>query len=114
MSQELGPPRITDEDLVSSAPAVRALMVSRLEQLYGPVERALEQDKLGLMPVDPRLLEIGLRVIKEESLIYKIHKPPILTQEDDQLELGEGVDRRALAEERLQEIEARLKKQSPQ
>lgn len=110
---ELGIPRITDEDLVSSAPAVRALLVARLESMYGPVERALEQDRQGLGPVDPRLLEIGLRIVKEEGLIYKLARPPVLSQDEEVAELGEGVDRRSMVESRLQEIEARLKKQSP-
>lgn len=107
-SKAVGVPRITDEDLVSSGPAVRALLVSRLEQLWKPVERALEADNEGLMPADPRLLEFGRQVVKDEAALYRLSRPPVVAEEEDEV-LGEGVDRRALVESRLQEIEAKLR-----
>ena len=110
--QSIGVPRITDEDLVASAPAVRALLVNRLEQLWRPVEAALQRDREseGMLPVDPRLLEIGLRVVKDEAALYRLSRPPVLGDDaSDQDALGPGVDRRALVEAQLVEREERLR-----
>ena len=103
----MGVPRITDEDLVNSAPAVRALLIGRLERLYEPVARALDNDRSDLSPIDPRMMEIGLRICKEEALLYRLDKPPTIAVEDEPV--GDGMDKRALVEVRLQEIEDRLR-----
>lgn len=107
-SKTVGVRRITDEDLISSGPAVRALLVARLEQLWKPVERALEADNAGLMPADPRLLEFGRQVVKDEAALYRLARPPVVAEVEEEV-LGEGVDRRALVESRLQEIEQKLR-----
>lgn len=107
--KRIGLPQITDEDLVASGPSVRALLVGRLERLWRPVEFALNAHDEGLGPVDPRLLEIGLRVIKDEAALYRLARPPVLGDESGEPELGAGVDRRALVMGQLEEREARLR-----
>lgn len=103
--------QITEEDVVASGPRVRALLVSRLEALYEPVRVRLEQDKQGLQPIDPRMLEIGLRVLKDEAQLYRLTRPPMTAPQDEVEELGAGVDRRALVESHLAEIEQKLRDQ---
>lgn len=108
---QVGPMRITDEDLVASAPAVRALLVARLEKMWAPVEAALEQSAAvgGAIPPDPRLLEIGLRIVRDEATLYRLAKPPQLADTGDADEIGPGVDRRAMIEATLVEREERLR-----
>lgn len=105
----IGPPRITDEDLANSAPTVRALLVGRLEEMWRPVARHLEDAHQGLAPADPRMLEIGLRIVKEESLLYRLARPPVVSEQDED-PIGAGVDRRALVEGALVEIEKKLQR----
>lgn len=104
----IGPPKITDEDLAASAPTVRALLVGRLEAMWVPIQQALDDGKAGLGPPDPRMLEIGLRIVKEESTLYRLLRPPTLVEQDEEM-LGPGVDRAALVEAHLVEIEQRIK-----
>ena len=105
----MGPQQITEEDVAASAPRVRALLVARLEAMWEPVRVRLEQDKDGEFPMDPRLLEIGLRIVKEEAMHYRLFRPPAAEREDDEPVLGAGVDRAALLESKLVEVESRLR-----
>lgn len=107
----VGPLRITDEDIAESGPAVRALLVARLEQLWKPVEMRLDMEKDGSMPMDPRMMEIGVRICKELAGHYRLARPPLATPEEDTDLLGPGVDRAALVEQKLSEIEARIRSQ---
>ena len=106
----IGPPRITDEDLANSAPTVRALLVGRLEEMWRPVARHLEDAHQGLTVPDPRMLEIGLRIVKEESLLYRLARPPVLNDQPEEDAISAGVDRRALVEGTLVEIEKKLQR----
>lgn len=101
----IGPMRITDEDLVSAGPTVRALLVARLEALFRPVQRHMDEVEAGLGVADPRLLEFGRQVVKDEATLYRLARPPVLADTGDTELPGEGVDRRALVESRLSEIE---------
>lgn len=98
-------PQITDEDLASSKAAVRALVVARLEQLWRPISDHLK--KVSDFPPDPRLLEIGLRITKDLSLMYQLQRPVKEPEEEETEEIGGGVDRRALVEQTLVELEAK-------
>lgn len=100
----IGPMQITEEDLASSAPTVRALLVARLEQLWSAVHVHLLRDGDGA-PVDPRMLEIGLRIVKEESLLYRLQRPPALSLDEDDDIVGGGVDRRAVVAASLDALE---------
>lgn len=103
-------PQITDEDLIRSAPTVRALLVGRLEAMWRPIEAALQVAQDPALPVDPRLLEIGIRVVEKEAALYGITRPrPVAPEEEPELGLDPAVDRRAMVEGRLAEIEKRLR-----
>ena len=105
-------PQITDEDLIRSAPSVRALLVGRLEALYRPVQNALAVADDPALPVDPRLLEIGIRIVDKLSTLYGISRPrPAVPDEEPDEGLDPAVDRRALIEEKLVEIERRAREQ---
>lgn len=106
----VGMPQITEADLAESGPRVRALMVARLEALWAPVNARLQLDGAGEQPIDPRLLEIGLRIVKEEALIYRLARPPAVAEEEAD-EPGAGVDRAAMVELKLQAIEEKLRAQ---
>lgn len=107
-------PQISDEDIVASAPRVRHLLISRLESLWEPVRVALLRDKGegdSLAPIDPRLLELGLRIVKEEAGIYGIAKPTRLPATEDEDEGMPAPVKRAAIMDRLEEIEDRLRNQ---
>ena len=106
----VGMPQITETDLVASAPRVRALMVARLEALWAPVNARLQLDGGGEQPIDPRLLEIGLRIVKEEALIYRLGRVPSTVEEEDG-DPAPGVDRAAMIDAKLQEIENKMRDQ---
>lgn len=102
-------PRITDEDLEASRATVRALLVGRYEALWRPVQNALAVAEDPALPVDPRLLELGIRINKELSTLYGLTSRRIPPPEDEPDEgLDPSVDRRAMIEERLMEIERRV------
>lgn len=102
--------QITDEDMLASRSAVRALQIARLESMWEPVRVRLQQDEQGA-PIDPRLLEIGLRIVKEEAMIYGLYRPAPPKQEDEDEQLGAGVDRAAEIARQLDAIEARRNQQ---
>lgn len=107
----LGPLQITEEDVQESAPRVRALLVARLESMWEPVRVTLLRDADAERPIDPRMLEIGLRICKELGLHYRLYRPPVTKVEEDDDPLGPGVDRAALIEDQLQEIENKMRSQ---
>jgi hypothetical protein len=100
-------PEINEEQLVASQPRVRALIVTRIEQLWQPIDRQLDMDRDGIRPADPRLLEIGRGLMKDLAVVYRLGRnlQPI-EEEEDNLPI---VDRAAMAEQKLAEIEARLR-----
>lgn len=101
--------QITEQDVVESGPRVRALLVSRYEAAWDPIKDHLSQVKDGLMPPDARLLEIGLRILKDEAQLYRLTRAPVAQEQEEQEDLGAGVDRRALVESHLAEIEQKLR-----
>lgn len=107
---ELGRFEITEQDVEASKPRVRALIVGRLEALQVPITQHLSLVAEGLERPDPRMLEIGLRLSKELALQYRLGRLPTST-EDEAEEPGAGVDRAAVIEARLVEIEAKYKGQ---
>lgn len=110
MTHELGPaPReITEEQLQQDGPRVRALAIQRLELVISVVERRIRDDVDGTRPIDPRFLEIGLRAIKDETLIYRLSKvpPPVEEEEDPSIQ---AIDRSALVLDMLESVEARIR-----
>lgn len=113
MQPDAQPPavlQITEEDVQESAPRVRALLVARLESMWEPVRVTLLRDA-DAQPIDPRMLEIGLRICKELGLHYRLYRPPVVKADDEDDPLGPGVDRASLIEDQLQEIEAKMRSQ---
>jgi len=110
MTYELGPaPReINEEQLLEDGPRVRALAIQRLELVWSVTESRIRADLDGTRPVDPRFLEIGLRAIKDETLLYRLSKtpPPVEEEEDPSLQ---AIDRVDLVNRYLETVEARIK-----
>lgn len=109
MSQELsgsGAFEIGEDDLILAQPKVRALQVQRLEQLWDVVHRRLDEAEQGQVAHDPRFLEIGIRILKEEALIYRLAKPAPAVEEEEDPEVV-GVNRLALINSQLDELEAK-------
>ena len=101
-------PEITEENLVNDQPRVRALIVTRLEQLWQPVDKQLQMDLEGLRPADPRLLEIGRGLMKDLAGLYRLGRTVVVVDDDGVDDLP-VIDRAAMVEEKLSQIEARLK-----
>ena len=110
MTYELGPaPReISEEQLVEDGPRVRALAIQRLELVWSVIEGRIRADLDGTRRVDPRDLEIGLRAVKDETLIYRLAKTPVPVEEEEDLEI-QAVDRVDLVTRYLESVEARIK-----
>lgn len=103
-----GPPAITEDDLVDSQPRVRALLVHRYEQLWERVQVRIDLDKEGVQPIDPRMLEIGRGILKDEAGIYRMGSKPVVAV-DEPDELTQGIDRVAIIEAQMAVIEEKLR-----
>lgn len=95
-------PQIDDEKIAESQPRVRFLMLQRMEQIWAQVEDHLDPDK----GVDPRWAEIGVRLLDRYSKLYRLDKP--VARDEDEDDLGAGVDRGAIVLAQLKEIEEKL------
>lgn len=112
MNQDLGPagpPEIGEAQLIESAPRVRALTIKRYEQIWSIVETEIKEAQELLKPMDPRLLEIGIRVLKEETALYRLGRPPLATEEEE--DPIHAIDPRTQVLAELAELEARNKEQ---
>lgn len=108
-SLEPGPkfPEIGEDELADAAPRVRAQTIGRLEDLYRVVKGQIEGAETGERPLDPRYLEIGIRILKEESLLYRLTKPPAAREDDD--DPAHVFDPAEQVRAQLLELEARAK-----
>lgn len=107
--QELGPgrmPEITEENLVESQARMRAELLRRYELMWAVVEGRIADDRDEVRPLDPRLLEIGKGILMQESVLFRLGKPPTLVEEDPDAELT-VVDRRELVAASLDELAAK-------
>lgn len=103
-------PEITDDDVVASRARVRALLVSRLEAKYQVVSRAIRDAETMGIPPDPRLLEIGIRIDKEMSLLYGLQKPaPVSADDEPKDQLGNGIEKRDAVLLELTRLEERIR-----
>lgn len=109
--EAVGPLQITDDDIDEARPRVRALLIARFEALWQPVRVRLSQDSDGQIPIDPRLLEIGIRINKELGLLYRMYRPPAPRAEDDEEEGAGIIDRAAEVDRQLLELENKLRSQ---
>ena len=112
---ELGPgarmPEITEENLVESQARMRAELLRRSELMWAVIEGRVEDDRNEVRPIDPRLLEIGKGILKEEALLFRLSKPPTVVEEDSDAELT-AVDRRELVSASLDELAAKREAQA--
>lgn len=111
MTYALGPTpkEITEEQLAQDGPRVRALHIQRLELAWSIVEGRIHEDQQGIRPIDPRFLEIGLRALKEEAVLYRLSKPAPAAEEEEPDPAILAVDRADLVLASLEQIEARLR-----
>lgn len=100
-------PEITDENLAEAAPRVRALIMARWEQMWEQVSKHMAEADDGARMLDPRMLEIGRGILRAETELYRLLKPQLLQEEEE--EPMPLVDRREAVELRLVEIEAKLR-----
>lgn len=101
---EHGPTGIGEEQLQSAAPLVRSLVVQRLETIWRTCQPHI--DGTGGKP-DPRFVEAGIRVLDRLMRLYRLDAP--VPPAPDELV---GVDGAVVLEERLRELEARLRPES--
>lgn len=111
----LGPsprmPEITEENLVESQARVRAELMRRYELMWTVVEARIKDDRDEIRPLDPRLLEIGRGILREESLLYRLAKPPVVAEAEDDTILPLEA-RRELVAASLDELEAKRQAQA--
>ena len=104
---------IGEEEVATSAPFVRALVVQRLEQVWAAVEPHIlvsrEDRELGHRP-DPRFVEAGIRVLDRLGNIYGLSKPARANEGSDLV----GVEElRAAAEEQIRQLERKMRDGEP-
>ena len=109
MSYELTPgsiPEIGEDQLLESQPRVRALLVHRYEEVWTEVSNHIKVARQVSRPPDPRMLEIGLRVLKDEAVLYRLGRTLPASEADEELQVS--VDERlALVSAQLAEVEAK-------
>lgn len=93
---------ISDEQVASSAPLVRALAVARYEAIWRACEPHIDTD---LGKPDPRFIEAGIRVVDRLVKLYRLESPQPGTPEPD---TGSITDARGLVAAKLEALEARL------
>lgn len=106
---EGGPFEISEDDIAANQGRVRALLIQRYEQLYGRVKVRVDEDERqteGSRPMDPRFLELGVRILKEISGLYRLGRQVTLPEDEPDPEVA-AVDRRTLVEAQLTELESK-------
>lgn len=98
-------PEIGEDELQDAAPRVRAQTIGRLEDLYRVVRNQIESSEDGERPLDPRYLEIGIRILKEESILYRLTRPPAVREDEE--DPSHVVDPAEQVRAQLLELEAR-------
>lgn len=101
---------ITDENVATSAPFVRALIVKRLEQAWRAcdphIQVQVNPDTGLVMRPDPRFIEAGIRIIDRLSSLYRLNLAQMAPGSSP------GEDRKqiqGLIMEQLAEMESRLR-----
>jgi hypothetical protein len=114
MTQELGPSdqwSIDEDQLHAAKPKVRALHVQRYEQLWSIVNDKIRESDDQDRPLDPRYLELGIKILKEESLLYRLNKVEAASVEEED-DPAAGIDRAAEVLAQLEILEARRQERS--
>lgn len=100
-------PEIGEDQLLESQPRVRALLVQRYEQVWTVVDGHIQVARELARPPDPRLLEIGLRVLKDEAMLYRLGRQVPVTSDADDEEPVPVDERVRMVAEQLAEIETK-------
>ena len=99
---------IGEEQVASSQPMVRALVVQRLEMIW----RSLEPHISGEAgKPDPRFMEAGIRVVDRLARLYRLDAP---VHADNEPDTQSRVDVRELAAAAVAELEAKLRQRAPE
>lgn len=100
---------VDDDQIAEAAPRVRALQIQRYEHMWTTVHSTVQAHLAEGRPLDPRYLEIGIRILKEEAALYRLHKvtPPV---EEEQDQFAVDMNRMDTALAQLAEIEERMHK----
>jgi hypothetical protein len=99
-------PEITDDDLAAAKAAVRYQQIVRYEKMYQVVDQRVQEDQDGTRPLDPRFLELGIRILKEEAALYQLGKVAVAVEEEEDPAIV-GVNRAALVLAQLEDLEAK-------
>ena len=99
------PRKVDEEQLYQAQPMVRALIIERYESLYALVRTHVARAEEEGRPPDPRWAEIGVRVLKELTSLYRLGVPPRTDDADD--DPLHGVDPAAIVLAQLDELEAK-------
>lgn len=99
-------PGIRDEEISESAPAVRALLVHRLEQIWNTISPHVDgtRQEDGWQP-DVRFVEAGIRCLDRLAKLYRLDQPVAAAAGA----LDASVDQRELVARSLDEVEARMR-----
>lgn len=81
---------IDEEALVQHAAKVRGATFQRYEDLYRLGQAQIQGAGESGRPVDPRWAELCLRVLREQSTLYRLSRPPVYSE--DEAELRGGAD----------------------
>jgi hypothetical protein len=103
-------PEIGEDDLEAAKAKIRYQTIGRYEDLFRVVRAQITGAEDGERPLDPRYLEIGIRILKEESLLYRLLKPAAPVGEDD--DPAHVFDPAEQVRAQLLELEARAREQS--
>lgn len=101
---------INEEQVAEAAPAVRALVVQRLEMVWRSCEPHINPSQEDLddgFRRDPRYIEAGIRVLDRLTAIYGLTKPNQVQADPD---AGSSQDQRAAVAKLVAELEQRVTK----
>lgn len=101
-------PEITEDDLERSKGRLRYQTMQRYEDIVALVRRRMQEDEAGERPLDPRYLEIYVRVLKEQTLLARLNRITAAQEEEDS-PLALSVDAVAMIEAQLAEVEEKVK-----
>jgi hypothetical protein len=106
-------PRIEEDDVYGSQGTVRWTVVQRYEGLWRLVEQHNKLAQDGERPPDPRWAEIGVRVLRELSALYRLHVPPRAQEDEDTVLHGMPAAQVVLAQLEELELKARTASTGP-
>jgi hypothetical protein len=92
---------IGEEEVATSAPMVRALLVQRLEQIWS----VCSPHVTGEVKADPRFIEAGIRVLDRLAKLYRLDSPLTPSGSNDIDPSGTAL---AAAVDQVAELEARM------